>query len=87
MSKTQVTLTVDADTKRDFQILAKKLGSNMSTLTNMYYKHVINTGRVEYEVDNEPVEFGFIPWKELSESDKQMHDKIQKADFDSFVNL
>lgn len=87
--KTQVTLTIDADVKEKFQALAKKMGSNMSTLTNMYYTHVIQTGHVEYRnTENQmDVEMGFIPYEELSSEDKRMYKKIQKMQNHNFINI
>jgi len=87
MAKTQVTLTIDEDIKKQFQALAKKLGSNMSTLTNMYYTQVVSTGKVEYETDNEPVEIGFIWYDELSMDDKKIVDDINSRDIESFINV
>ncbi|MCD5374930.1 hypothetical protein LR010_00590 [Candidatus Gracilibacteria bacterium] len=87
MAKTQVTLTIDEDIKKQFQALAKKLGSNMSTLTNMYYTQVVSTGKVEYETDNEPVEIGFIGYDELSMDDKKIVDDINSRDIESFINV
>lgn len=87
MSKTQVTLTIDKDTKEKFQHIAKKLGSNMSTLTNMYYNSVIQSWKVEFQFDDEPVEIGFIPWEEMKEDEKEAYERIQKADISTFINI
>lgn len=63
--KTQVTLTIDADVKEKFQKIAKKLGSNMSTIANMYFTQVVHTGRVEYSLNDEPVEIGYASLNDL----------------------
>jgi antitoxin component of RelBE/YafQ-DinJ toxin-antitoxin module len=41
--KTQFTITVNEDVKKKFQALTKKLGTNASTVINMYLVKVINT--------------------------------------------
>ncbi len=87
MSKTQVTLTIDKDTKERFQKIAKKLGSNMSTLTNMYYNSVIQSWKVEFQFDDEPVEIGFIEYNDLSDEDKRIVDDINSRDISSFKNI
>ena len=87
MAKTQVTLTIDKETKEKFQKIAKKLGSNMSTLTNMYYNSVIQSGKVEFEFENEPVEIGFIEYDDLSDGDKRIVDDINSRDISSFINI
>ena len=43
-----MTITVDEDVKKQFQALAKRMGSNASTLTNMFFVSAVNTGRVNY---------------------------------------
>lgn len=70
--KTQITLTVDADVKKKFQEIAKRKWTNMSTLVNMYFVKVINTGEIDYYRDDEPVEVWFIPYEELSDEDKNL---------------
>gem|GEM_PF-5423915 len=41
--KTQITLTIDSDIKNKLQKVAKNMGTNVSTLANMYFIKVINT--------------------------------------------
>lgn len=87
MAKVQVTLTIDEDVKKQFQALAKKLGSNMSTLTNMYYTQVVSTGKVEYETDNEPVGIWYIWYDELSYEDKLVVNDINARAVESFIKI
>ena len=72
--KTQVTLTIDADIKKKFQAIAKEMGSNMSSLTNMYYAHVIETGHIDYVIKNDDI------WQELYreyfDADKDLKENI-----------
>lgn len=46
--KTRMTITVDSDVKNHFQKIAKRMWSNVSTLTNMFFVSVINTWSVNY---------------------------------------
>lgn len=84
--KTQVTLTIDADLKEKFQKIAKKLGSNMSALTNMYYAQVVQTGRVEYHLDA-PVEIWSVLESDLTQYDRDAIERIKKADPSTFLNI
>ncbi|MCH2188781.1 type II toxin-antitoxin system RelB/DinJ family antitoxin [Candidatus Gracilibacteria bacterium] len=85
--KTQVTLTIDADVKDEFQKIAKKLGSNMSTIANMYFTQVVNTGRVEYSLNDEPVELVEVSYDSLSEENKKKVRDIDSRDISSFINI
>ncbi len=85
--KTQVTLTIDSEIKTKFQKIAKKLWSNMSTIANMYFTQVVNTGKIEYHTDTEDIEMWFIPYEKLSSEDKEAVDRIDRADPSSFINI
>ena len=87
--KTQVTLTIDADIKKKFQAIAKEMGANMSSLTNMYYAHVVRTGSLDASQSNQDndIELGFIPYEYLSSQDKVMYEKIHNTDKSNFINI
>jgi len=46
--KTKMTITVDSKVKNQFQEIAKRMWSNVSVLTNMFFVSVINTWSVNY---------------------------------------
>ncbi|USN56914.1 MAG: hypothetical protein H6766_00050 [Candidatus Peribacteria bacterium] len=46
-----MTVSVDTDLKQKVQLLAKKSGTNLSTLVNMYFAHVVNTGQCSFVLD------------------------------------
>jgi antitoxin component of RelBE/YafQ-DinJ toxin-antitoxin module len=85
--KTQVTLTIDADIKEKLQKIAKQKWTNMSTLANMYFIKVVNTGEIDYYNDNESVEMWEISIEELSEEDLKKIEDIDKRDISSFINI
>jgi antitoxin component of RelBE/YafQ-DinJ toxin-antitoxin module len=51
--KTNMTISVDGDLKQKVQLLAKKSGTNLSTLVNMYFAHVVNTGECHFVLDSD----------------------------------
>ena len=85
--KTQVTLTIDADVKEKFQKIAKKLGSNMSTIANMYFTQVVHTGRVEYSLNDEPVEIGYASLNDLWLEWRKRFEEAWKKDISEFLNI
>lgn len=46
--KTKMTITVDLEVKQQFQQLAARMWSNVSSLTNMYFVSAVNTWNVRY---------------------------------------
>lgn len=49
--KTNMTVSVDKNLKQKVQMLAKKSGTNVSTLVNMYFAHMVNTGQCHFVLD------------------------------------
>ncbi len=39
-----MTISVEEELKQNMQTIAKKMGTNLSNLVNMYFAHVITTG-------------------------------------------
>ncbi len=47
--KTQVTITMDKDVKKDLQIFAKEIGVNMSTLLNLSARKLTYTRHLDFD--------------------------------------
>ncbi len=47
--KTQVTITMDEDVKKDLQAFAKEIGMNMSTLLNLSARKLTYTRRLDFD--------------------------------------
>jgi hypothetical protein len=63
------------------------LGTNASTVINMYLVKVINTWEIDYYKQDEPVEMSFIPWDEMTDSQKKAYKRVWDADPSTFINI
>jgi len=54
--KTQMTITVDTEIKKDFSEFAKSIGSNSSNLANMLFTKVARERRIHFDDTNEGFE-------------------------------
>jgi len=85
--KTQITLTIDSDIKNKLQKVAKNMGTNVSTLANMYFIKVINTWKIEYYKSDEGIEFWEVSTNELTQEDLLKIKDIESRDISSFTNI
>ncbi len=56
MKTTLISLRVDRQFKADAHAVAKELGLSLSALVNSLLKHVIRTGKVEFELSKEDLD-------------------------------
>ncbi len=68
--KTQVTITMDADVKRDLQSFAKEVGMTMSALLNLSAKKLTHTRHLDFD-------FSRIMTPEILQARKQALDDIE----------
>jgi hypothetical protein len=73
--KTKMTITVDDHVKKKIQSLAKRMWSNVSVLTNMFYVSAINTWNIHY--------YDFIDntWEKLYNEYLESKEEDKKDDF------
>lgn len=73
--KTKMTITVDTEIKDQIQALAKRMGSNVSVLTNMFYISAINTWNIHY------YDFIDTTWKNLLNQYLEANTEDKEDDF------
>lgn len=82
--KTNVTLSVDQDIKLRMQHLAKHFGTNLSSIVNMYFAHVLHTWKLEFQADMEIL----FPNSNITKEDiPELIEKMQEVELpESFIN-
>jgi len=78
--KTKMTITIDVEVKKEIQELAKRMWSNVSVLTNMFFVSAINTWNIHYYdfVDN--------TWEKLYNQYLESSDNDKEDEFSTCVN-
>ena len=50
MSQTTVNVRVDEDVKKEIELFCKSVGMNISTAVNLFFKAVLNQGKIPFEI-------------------------------------
>ncbi|KKQ38927.1 MAG: hypothetical protein US54_C0001G0052 [Candidatus Roizmanbacteria bacterium GW2011_GWA2_37_7] len=79
MSTSVITVKVDSKTKSKFQDIAQQLGMPISSLIRGFIRHLIQTRRVEYSLNEKPTQY-------LIDALRKSEEDIKKGNMISFNN-